>query len=101
MLAEVANIAWKKAALLSEISHSEAETIVAAIQELPLGFYFTTDLLANALKIALQTKRSVYDCLYLSLAQRERCQLMTDDRGLYDSLQSTSLSASVALIGDY
>src|ERR1041385_1583866 len=101
ILAEVANVIWKKATLLEEISEREAETIVAAVKELPFGFYYTAGLLTDALKIALQTKRSIYDSLYLALAQKERCQLMTDDRKLFDSLQSTSLAVSLTLIQNY
>jgi predicted nucleic acid-binding protein len=101
MLAEVANIVWKKATLLGEISEIEAETTVAAIQELPFAFYYTAGLLNSALKIAMQTKRSVYDSLYLALAQQEKCQFMTDDRKLYQSLQSTSLATLVTLIENY
>ncbi|MGQ0760759.1 MAG: type II toxin-antitoxin system VapC family toxin [Acidobacteriota bacterium] len=101
MLAEVANVVWKKATLLGEISESEAQTLVSAVQELPLGLYYTAGLLNDALKIALQTKRSVYDSLYLALAHKEGCQLMTDDRKLFDALQPTALAESVILIENY
>jgi|ERR1041385_4613015 predicted nucleic acid-binding protein len=98
MLAEVTNIVWKKATLLGEISESEAQTIVAAVQELPFDYYYTAGLLNDALKVAMQTKHSVYDSLYLALAWQEGCQLMTDDRKLYQSLHSTSLATLVTLI---
>lgn len=101
MLAEVANIVWKKATLLGELTESEAEIIVDAVKELPLGYYYTSSLIANALKIAMTTKRSVYDSLYLALARKEGCQLMTDDRKLFESLQSTSVAAFVTLIENY
>src|ERR1700752_5400689 len=65
MLAEVANVVWKKATLLGEISEGEAQTIVAAVQEIPFGYYYTAGLLDDALQIAMQLNRSVYDSLYL------------------------------------
>jgi predicted nucleic acid-binding protein len=101
MLAECANIVWKKAALLGELTEAESKRIIGAVQELPLGYYFTSGLLVAALQIALTTKRTVYDSLYLALAVSEDCQLMTDDRKMYASLQSTSLAAFLTLIENY
>lgn len=101
MLAEVANIVWKKSALLGELTEAEAKTVVDAVQELPLGYYYTSGLLTDASQIALATKRTVYDSLYIALAVKEGCQLMTDDRKLYESLQPTSFAPFVTLIGNY
>jgi predicted nucleic acid-binding protein len=101
MLAEVTNIVWKKAALLGELSEAEAHTIVDAVQELPLGYYYTSGLLTDALRIALATKRTVYDSLYIALAESQECQLMTDDRKLYESLHPTSWAPFVTLIENY
>ena len=101
MLAEVANIVWKKSALLGELTEAEAKTVVDAVQELPLGYYYTSGLLTDALQIALATKRTVYDSLYIALAVKEGCELMTDDRKLYESLQATSFAPFVTLIENY
>src|SRR5260370_40096738 len=46
-------------------------------------------LLPRAIDICLQTKQSVYDCLYLALAEREACDLVTADDKLIRNLQST------------
>jgi len=101
MLAEVANIIWKKSALLGELTEVEAQTIIQAVQELPLGYYYSNDLLPEAMRIALTAKQTVYDSLYLALAASQECQLMTDDRKLYESLQPTAWAKSVALIEKY
>lgn len=101
MLAEFANIVWKKSALLGELTASESKTIVDAVRELPLGYYYTSGLLSEALEIALATKRTVYDSLYVALAASQECQLMTDDHKLYESLQSTSFARFVSLIENY
>lgn len=101
MLAEVANIVWKKSVLLGELTAAEAEAIVDAVQEMPLGYYYASGLLSEAMQIALTIKRTVYDSLYLALASSQECQLMTDDRKLHDSLQPTSWAASVTLIENY
>ena len=38
MLAEFANIVWKKSALLGELTEAEAKTLVNAVRELPGTF---------------------------------------------------------------
>lgn|SRR2546425_12178893 len=50
MLAEFGNIVWKKATLLGELTEAEAKTIVDAVRELPLGYYYTSGLLTDALQ---------------------------------------------------
>jgi predicted nucleic acid-binding protein len=45
-------------------------------------------LLPRAIDICLQSKQSVYDCLYVALAERETAQLVTADDKLVRNLQS-------------
>jgi predicted nucleic acid-binding protein len=45
-------------------------------------------LLPRAQDIAKKYKRSVYDCLYVALAEREQCDFITADNKLVNSLQS-------------
>ncbi len=44
-------------------------------------------LMLRALGIASQAGIGVYDCLYVALAERERCELVTADTRLINSLQ--------------
>lgn len=46
------------------------------------------DLLPRAYAIASATQASVYDCLYVALAEREGCELITADDKLVNRLQS-------------
>jgi predicted nucleic acid-binding protein len=46
-------------------------------------------LLPRAIDICLQTKQAVYDCLYVALAERESCDLVTADDKLVKNLQAT------------
>ena len=101
MLAEIGNIIWKKAALLGELTEWEAKTIVDAASELPIEYYSANSLLAEALQIALATKRAFYDSLYVAMAAAQGCELITDDRKLHAALQSTSLATFVTLIENY
>lgn len=45
-------------------------------------------LLARAIGLSSQTRQGVYDCLYLALAEREGCQLLTADAKLVGNLQA-------------
>src|SRR5438128_2071726 len=44
-------------------------------------------LLPRAIEICLQTRQPMYDCLYVALAERENCQLVTADDKLVRNLQ--------------
>lgn len=46
-------------------------------------------LLPRAIEIAQQFRQSVYDCLYVALAEREACELVTADDKLIQALQAT------------
>jgi predicted nucleic acid-binding protein len=101
MLSEFGNIIWKKVRLLGELTQGEGERIITAMQTLPLAYYGATDLLMVAFQLALNTQRTVYDCLYVALAVSRGCQLMTDDRKLFAALRQTSLGARLTLIENY
>jgi predicted nucleic acid-binding protein len=44
-------------------------------------------LLPRAIDLCLQTKQSVYDCLYVALAEKETCDFVTADDKLVRNLQ--------------
>jgi len=46
-------------------------------------------LLPRAYEISSQSRQGVYDCLYVALAERERCELLTADQKLINNLQPT------------
>ena len=43
----------------------------------------------DAYRIACDTRRSFYDCLYLALATSHKTQLITEDQRLYNALHGT------------
>jgi predicted nucleic acid-binding protein len=45
--------------------------------------------LPRALEIAQQFRQSVYDCLYVALAERESCELVTADDKLVNAVKAT------------
>ena len=58
------------------------------LQDLP-QLHNAIPLLPRALEIAQQFRQSVYDCLYVALAEREGCELVTADDRLIKAVQPT------------
>jgi predicted nucleic acid-binding protein len=46
-------------------------------------------LLPRAIEISLQVRHGVYDCLYIALAEREGCKLLTADTKVLLNLRGT------------
>jgi predicted nucleic acid-binding protein len=51
------------------------------------ALHYSSPLLIRAMEIAIATKRAVYDCLYIALAEAESCELVTADDKLARSLR--------------
>jgi predicted nucleic acid-binding protein len=51
--------------------------------------YHSITLMVRAIQISRQFHQAVYDCLYVALAEREGCELLTADDRLIRSLQPT------------
>ena len=58
------------------------------LSELP-PLLAATPLLPRSLEIAKQFRQTVYDCLYIALAEREACELVTADDKLVKAVQPT------------
>jgi len=65
----------------------EAALFLADILKSSPSLYPAIPLLPRAIGICLITKQSVYDCLYVALAERENCELVTADDKLVKNLQ--------------
>lgn len=77
---EVANALWKYVRA-GQVNLEDAVEGAAVLGRL-MSLYPDEDLLASAQRLASRLTHSVYDCLYLSLAQRLSCPLVTADRRL-------------------
>ena len=97
LLAEVANVAWKRHTR-GELAGMEAEALLADVMLLPIEYTPTAALVSLALPLALRTGRTVYDCLYLALAVRHRAVLVTGDQRLANALSGTPLAAHVQVL---
>jgi predicted nucleic acid-binding protein len=81
ILAEVANVLWKKAIKRS----LEPDAAIAVIHDLPKFFtqLIPSAVLARrALEFACSLKHPVYDCFYLALAEREDAPILSADNRL-------------------
>jgi predicted nucleic acid-binding protein len=75
---EIAN-ALAVAERAGRIKPGEAALFFADILKTAPFLHAAIPLLPRAIDICVQTKQSVYDCLYVALAEREACDLVTAD----------------------
>ncbi|NIN71104.1 MAG: PIN domain-containing protein [Gemmatimonadetes bacterium] len=96
--AEFGNALWKKRRS-GELTNSEVRSIVEAFRAVPLQIYSSLTLLEAALEIALQTARTVYDCLYVALAVAFNSTLVTADSRLLEGLRQSGLARYAKHVG--
>ncbi|HTG20377.1 MAG TPA: type II toxin-antitoxin system VapC family toxin [Reyranella sp.] len=76
LVAECANILWKKARR-NELSREEALLAARLLQTAAIELVPTRSLLAAATRIAIELDHPAYDCLYLALAIENDCRFVT------------------------
>ena len=99
LLAETANILWKKVNR-GELTAPEAIGVSLDIRQSVLAIVPMDDLFGPALEIALASGRSAYDSLYLALADHLSATMVTADRKLYNGLQGGPYARLVRWIED-
>ena len=96
---EMGNILWKRA-IRKELLREKAFIIIDALLSVPLQIMESRLLLPSALDIACRSKRSVYDCLYIALAEHIGCPMVTADLKLYNALKKSPLKKSILWVED-
>lgn len=96
---EVDNILCKliRRGLLSE---EEGLDIRDRLLAFPIQSYLSQSLREKAFQIALETRRSVYDCIYLALAEALEGRIVTADRRFFLALQGVPLEDYVLWLED-
>jgi predicted nucleic acid-binding protein len=61
------------------IKTGEAAVFLHDVLRAAPAFHPTAPLLLRAIALAISTRRAVYDCVYLALAEGEGCELVTAD----------------------
>jgi predicted nucleic acid-binding protein len=92
LVAECANILWKKVAR-GELLHDEALIAAALLQQADIELYPMRSLLAPAAQLAIELEHPAYDCIYLAFAAERGCPLVTADGRLLRKLQDRQLGA--------
>ena len=82
ILAEIANALWKRTQR-GDLDSPEALGLFEAFQKVEFKYCEVQELIGPALSIAFRHHHPVYDCLYIVLARREGCDLVTADEKLY------------------
>lgn len=96
---EMGNILWKKLQR-GELTRDETDDIRNQLPGLPVTRHAAAPLMTAAFDIAVQTQRTVYDCLYLALAVQLGGQMVTADQRLSNAIAATSWSANICWIED-
>jgi predicted nucleic acid-binding protein len=76
---ECANVLWKKVRL-GELADGPAKQALADITGGTIELRPSTPLVHLAFSLSRELNHSVYDCVYLALAQMEKAELVTADR---------------------
>jgi predicted nucleic acid-binding protein len=99
LLLEVPNVLWKyivRGTLALEIAQEAIEALSIA----PINLHTAESLFAAAFRLATETRRSVYDCAYVTLAIEEGCPLVTADRKFYEAIKAGLFADHVVWVGD-
>jgi predicted nucleic acid-binding protein len=96
---EVANVIWKRHGR-GEIDRRVAVDLLNDVIGLPLEIAPSDQLVPPALELAMQTGRTVYDCLYVALAVEIKAVMISNDRRLINSLASGPLKGHVVWLGE-
>ena len=100
LLVESANILWRKVRS-GDLAQPDAASRLDLLLRAPLVLFGTQDLLDAALRIAVELKQPVTDCVYLALAYRREIPLVTADRRLQLSMKKrTSFAIQVLVLAD-
>jgi predicted nucleic acid-binding protein len=97
--AEIGNVMWKRWRR-GEISAEAVNDVLRDLERLPLRIETSQPLMAAAWAVSERFDRSFYDGLYVALAERERCPLVTADRKLYNALYAGVLGGSIVWVED-
>lgn len=99
LYAEVGNV-LKKHVGRGTMTVDAAWAALDALDSLPLAVHSIEPLTRPAFEIAVTRGLSVYDGIYVALAVREGCQLVTADARLRRALEGADIAGSVSLLSE-
>ena len=78
--------ALTKAERQKDIAVGQAASLYAKVLNSPPVLFPHASLIARAIDISSRTRSGYYDCLYVALAEREGCELVTADQKSINNL---------------
>lgn len=99
MMLELGNVLAKKIRRM-ELTRHEGDAILKELKHLPLQQHADERLFPAAYTLACETHRSLYDCLYLALAEAVDGILVTADRKFYAALAAGAYGRHVLWVED-
>lgn len=97
---EVGNVLRKRVSG-RHMSAAEAEAVLAGLRRLPVQLHPAGGLIAPAVRLAVELQQTVYDTLYLALAQQEQARLVTADRRFHKALLAGGYTALVLRVEQF
>lgn len=85
---EVAN-GLKTSVTRKRVSSPKAESLLKAFLKLEIPIFYSEPLVLASLEKALDYNITTYDAAYVALAQEEKCQFVTADTRLFNTLKNT------------
>lgn len=85
---------------LGEIDENGARAVLAELRQVPFEWTPLSALVPAALALALEADLPLSDSVYLTLAMRADCPLVTACRQLYDAARAGRLARHVVWLGD-
>lgn len=97
LLAEAASAMWKKVKR-SELLAVHAERNLEALPAFFERLHPSRELVSEAFGWSFRLRHPVYDCLYLALALREECMIVTADEKFHRALEAGGFEARSILL---
>ncbi len=89
-IAEVANVAWKRAVFFNESKEIALKALRRGIDFIisACEVISSKELIEDAFEIAIVDKITIYDSLFIAASEREKIPLLTTDGKLYEKVKS-------------
>ena len=100
MASEIANALWRKVRL-GEVETGRAGALMGAVRAMPVHWTRDEMYSADAVRLALELDRPVYDCVYLALAYRIGARMVTADERFARGLAPTEHGEMVVTLTGY
>ena len=97
--AELGSMLWRRHRI-GELSAPDAREMMFDLRTLPVRSYGIFPLLPLALEIAMAISHSIYDCVYLALADQQDCRFVTADRYFCKAVASGPWAPSVISLAE-